>query len=124
MDLERGREAHTLLGFPCNQPPDPPNTKRSILKLAPPRSCYRCILSLVDAGPQDPYGPAPLEGALRTIVKVLRGYPDGFVRAAKIGRIALCDMIDYSTEPDIERLAGLSDLDDHRMLLKLRTGQV
>jgi hypothetical protein len=117
--LELGSEAHTLLAFDCNSPAVPAKRPGRVDLFAAPRSCYRCVLALVDAGPQDPYGPPPLDTKLRLVAVALHSYPDAFVYASRVDSIALCQSLEDPSHSDTQRVGGLADESEHRMLLSV-----
>lgn len=118
IELELGRERQALLAFDCAEPPAARRTGR--FDLRGHRQCYRCVMPVVEDGPQDPYGPSPLDSVLGTIATTLRGYPASFVRAAQLERLALCDRLVDEAHDD-PAIAGLADYRHRRMLVQVNS---
>lgn len=120
--LEVGSERATLLAFECRDgggaaaAPSAPVLPHA---LPAARACYRCVLAVLDDGPQDPYGPHPLDGALRTLADALARYPDSFVHAANIRSLALCGSLADATGVEVRPFAGLADQERRRMLIQI-----
>lgn len=81
--------------------------------------CYRCVLAPIDAGPQDPYAPHPLDAALHRLAAQLARYPRAFLRAARIDALSLCTLLEDDTTGEPAPIAGLASPNDRRMLLRL-----
>ncbi|MCW5803649.1 MAG: hypothetical protein KIT31_14800 [Deltaproteobacteria bacterium] len=130
--LELGTNSHALLAFDCADPPpvapssprspgsSPGSPRRPRLDVpATPRACYRCVLAMDDAGPQNPYGPQPHDASLLMIARTLHRYPPSFVRAARLEALAVCTSIEAPASADLEHLDGLADGHRRRMLVRV-----
>ena len=116
ISLEVGREDAALLALHCHDTAaatDRPEALRA------QRACYRCALAMVSGGPEDPYDSSPFDHALHTIAETLARYPDSFVTAANLDRLAICSDLTDDTHDELQVIAGLAEQHERRMLLRM-----